>query len=272
MGKRAGMIKTIILFPLALIVIYPFLFIVATSLKEQTEISANPYGLIFTPTLENYVAVFERFSVARSLLNNFEITIFSVAGIVIFAAMAAYPIVFNPNRFNKMISGLIIMGYLIPTQALLIPVYQIMIKTKLINQVPGVIFLYLAGSSLAVFLYVGYMKTLPKDLFESATIDGCGVWGCFWKIIFPLMTPMIATVVIFNVFFVWNDFINPYLFLSSPENATLVLQVLKTRDQFAVEWGLGLSITTVIMLPLLVFYIFTQKYLIKGMTEGAVKG
>ncbi len=265
-------LKTLLLLPFAVAVAYPFIFIVATSLKAQTEISAHPYGLLFTPTLENYISVFERFSILRSLFNNIEITSISVAGVVIFAAMAAYPIIYNPNKFNKFMGGIMIMGYLIPGQALLIPLYQIMIKTQLINKVYGVIFLYLAGSSLAVYLYMGYMKTIPKDMFEAATIDGCGVWATFWKVIFPLMTPIVATVVIFNVFGVWNDFLNPYLFLSSPKNATLILQVQKTRDQFAVEWGLGLAITSIIMIPLFFFYVFTQKYLIKGMTSGAIKG
>lgn len=272
MKNKSYYLKTLLLFPFALIVVYPFFFIVTSSLKAQTDIAANPFGMVFIPTLDNYFAVFERFKILRSLMNNIEITTISVAGIVIFGAMAAYPIVFNSNKLNKYISGFIIMGYLIPTQALLIPLYQIMIKTQLINKVYGIIFLYLAGSSLAVFLYIGYMKTIPKDLFESATIDGCGIWNSFWKVIFPLMTPIIITVVIFNVFGVWNDFINPNLFLSSPENATLVLQVQKTKDQFGVEWGLGLAITTIILIPLFVFYIFTQKYLIKGMTQGAVKG
>jgi len=163
-------------------------------------------------------------------------------------------------------------GFLVPTQAILLPLYLLTIKLQIYDKIYGLILLYTAGTSLAFYLCMGYMKTLPRDVFESAIIDGCSIWGVFWKVILPLLTPIVTTIVIFNTFGIWNDFLYPYLFLSHRENQTLIIEVNRTRLQFNTEWGLALAITTLVLIPLFVFYIASQKYIVKGLASGAVKG
>ena len=134
------------------------------------------------------------------------------------------------------------------------------------------ILFYGNGSALRVFLAVGYMRSIPRDLVEAAIVDGCSIPMVFFRIIFPLMTPITATSIIFNTMWIWNDFIAPNIFLSSRRNGTIVLEVFRAKGQFSVDWPRFMTLSVVSIFPILIFYLFMQKYIIRGLTAGAVKG
>ncbi|MNJ63292.1 L-arabinose transport system permease protein AraQ [compost metagenome] len=116
------------------------------------------------------------------------------------------------------------------------------------------------------------MKTIPKDLSEAAIIDGCSIWGIFWRIILPLLQPITVTCAVLQTMWIWNDFLSPMLFLSSRENTTLVLEIYKAKGEFAVNWPMFMTMTVITLTPVFIFFIAMQKQIVEGIVGGAVKG
>lgn len=272
MKKKSSWILTIVMIPITLIMIIPFYYIIITTIKTPQEAAFNPLGLPKQLFLDNYIYVFQNIPILQSFLNTLYVTGFAVILMVIIGAMAAYPLVFNKTKLNKIIMMYLIAGFLIPFQTTLIPLFELMVDIKLVDSLNGLIFIYMIGTVFAFFLTMGYMKTIPFDLIEAATIDGCSVFGIFWRIIFPLLQPIIITIAVFQTMWVWNDFLAPNLFLSSPKYNTLVLEVFNARSQFAVDWPLFMTLSVIVLIPMFIFFITMQKYIVKGLVGGAVKG
>ena len=142
----------------------------------------------------------------------------------------------------------------------------------LLNNIWGLVVIYSSWCNFSLFLYQGFFGSVPEELEESARIDGCGPWKSFWLITFPLLQPVTATIVIFEVMWIWNDFLYPYLFLSSNKSFTLVMQVYKGVGQFSNDWGMMMATMVIVLIPVLVFYLFMQKNIVAGITSGSVKG
>ena len=147
-----------------------------------------------------------------------------------------------------------------------------MSKINSIDSLVGLIILTLPGSIFCSFMIQGYMKSIPIDLFESAYLDGANIWQIFWKIVFPLLQPILVTTATFQTMSIWNDFMTPNIFINSENKKTLVLQVYSAISEFTVDWPAFMTLSVIVIIPMVVFFIFAQKYLVKGLTGGAVKG
>jgi len=154
----------------------------------------------------------------------------------------------------------------------MVPLYRLMLNFGLINSIHGLIFLSTGGTVFAFFLYQGFIKTVPFELEESAFIDGASPLRVFFQIVFPLLKPITVTLTIFHVMHHWNDFVLPFLFLHSRANSTLMLEMVRSVGEFQNDWPVMMAIMVLIMAPLVIFYLFAQRYIIEGLTSGAVKG
>lgn len=262
----------LLMLPVGLVTFFPFYLIIVNTLKTPAETAMNPISLPKALNFDNYARVFNEVPLLQSFGNSLLITIISVLLMVLIGAMAAYPIVFNPGKTNRIIMGYLLAGFLIPFQTTLIPLFELMTKFQLVDKMYGLMVVYMGGSVFVFFLMMGYMRTIPKELPEAAVIDGCTIWGIFWRIIFPLLKPITVTAIIYQTMWVWNDFLAPMLFLNSSSNATLVLQVYKAKGEFAVDWPLFMTLTVIVLIPIFIFFILMQKQIVKGIVGGAVKG
>ena len=172
----------------------------------------------------------------QSFGNTLFITVCSVLAIVVIGEMAAYPIAFRKSKLNDAFMVYLMIGFLVPFQAILLSLFEVMQTLHLIDSRIGMILFYCNGSALTVFLSVGYMRTIPRELQEAAIVDGCSIPRVFFKIIFPLMKPITATSIIFNTMWIWNDFIAPNIFLGTRAKGTIVLEIFRAKGQFSVDW------------------------------------
>ena len=170
--------------PICLIFLYPFYYLVINTFKPMTEMSFNPVAFPKTLFLDNYKDIFSQAQIYRAFGNTLIITVCSVLLIVVIGEMAAYPIVFNANKLNNAFMVYLMIGFLVPFQAILLSLFEVMQALKLIDTIHGMILFYCNGSALTVFLAVGYMRTIPKELTEAAIVDGCSVGGVFFCIKF----------------------------------------------------------------------------------------
>jgi raffinose/stachyose/melibiose transport system permease protein len=216
--------------------------------------------------------VLDTIPVLHSFWNTIYVTVGSVALMVLTGAMAAYAIAVRRTRFNRAFSRLLLLAFVVPAQSTLIPIYQMFVRVGLVDNLNGLILLYSTGSIFCYFLIQGYKSTVPFTVIEAARIDGAGPLQVFWRIVIPLIRPILATVTIFQTMWVWNDFLFPNVFLSSPGNSTIVLQVYTAVGQFSVDWPEFLTLSVMVLLPMVIFFIVAQRHLISGLLSGAVKG
>jgi len=270
-NKRLWILDLLML-PAGFIAFFPFYLIIINTFKTIPDAAKRPIAFPSKWIFTNYVQVFEETSILRSFGNSLTITFFAVVLIVLVGAMGAYPVVFNPNRFTRYSMLYLLAGFMIPFQATLIPLFQLMSDLHLIDKIYGLIILYLSGAVFVFFLMMGYMKTIPRELSEAAVIDGCTVWGIFWRIILPLLKPITITCVIFQTMWIWNDFLAPMLFLNSSSKSTLVLEIYKAKGEFTVNWPMFMTLTVITLVPIFIFFIVMQKHIVRGIAAGAVKG
>ncbi len=265
-------LSDLFLLPICLIFLYPFYYMVINTFKTMADMSMNPTGLPKEVYLQNYVDILTNPQIYQSFGNTLFITVCSVLAIVVIGEMAAYPIAFRKSKLNDAFMVYLMIGFLVPFQAILLSLFEVMQTLHLIDSRIGMILFYCNGSALTVFLSVGYMRTIPRELQEAAIVDGCSIPRVFFKIIFPLMKPITATSIIFNTMWIWNDFIAPNIFLGTRAKGTIVLEIFRAKGQFSVDWPRFMTMSVVSIFPILIFYLFMQKHIIRGLTAGAVKG
>ncbi len=258
---------------LAILFLSPLYIVLTNSFKTQKGIFINvtslPFGEYFNP--ENYVEAFSQLSFIRSFFNSLTITVSSTVLIIIFASMAAWMLVRTKNKLSTFLFFLFAASMLIPFQSVMLPLIRIMGKLNLLNPT-GLVFMYLGfGSSLSIILYHGFIKNIPKELEEAATIDGCNKFQVFWLIIFPLLKPITVTVSILNAMWIWNDFLLPQLVINKSQWHTIPLKMFFFFGQFSKKWHLALAGLVIAMIPIVIFYFFAQKHIVKGVTEGSIK-
>jgi raffinose/stachyose/melibiose transport system permease protein len=259
----------------ALMVIFPIYLTVITAFKTPSEIAKNffaPPGSFYLGNLE-YILVRSKFMlyVKNSLL----VTVVSVALIAIFTPMVSYAIARNMDQ-SKLYKGFyfyFLLAIFVPFQVIMVPLTLVMQKFNLMNHT-GLILCYLSMSlTQAVFLYTGYIKSIPLELEESSFMDGCNVPQTFFLIVYPLVIPMTATIVILNSLWVWNDFLLPLLVLNKSNTFwTMPLFMFNFKNQYSFESNLAFAAFLLALLPIIVLYSFMQRYIIAGLTNGALKG
>lgn len=265
-------LSDLLLLPVCIVFLYPFYYMVINTFKNMSEMSFHPTAWPSQLFLDNYRDILSNLQIYRSFGNTLIITVCSVLAIVLIGEMAAYPIAFRKSKLNDAFTVYLMIGFLVPFQAILLSLFEVMQALHLIDSIVGMILFYCNGSALTVFLAVGYMKSIPRELQEAGIVDGCSIPMVFFRIVFPLMKPITSTSVIFNTMWIWNDFIAPNIFLNTRSKGTIVLEIFRAKGQFSVDWPRFMTMSVVSILPILVFYLFMQKHIIKGLTAGAVKG
>ncbi|MGI8313733.1 carbohydrate ABC transporter permease [Halobacillus mangrovi] len=255
---------------LGLIWIAPFYLMIVNALKTKKQIFTGVLGLPDSLALGNFVQAFVDLEFLKSLFNSVLITGVSVAVIILFSAMAGYALARNKSKLSGGLFFVFVAAMLIPFQSVMIPLVSIFGQVDMLNAA-GLIFMYLGfGCSLSIFLYHGAMTSIPKSLDEAAIIDGANRFQLFWYIIFPLLKPISVTVGILNVIWIWNDYLLPSLVLNET-NATIPLKMFFFFGEYTKQWHLALAGLTLAIIPVIIFYFFAQKQILKGVSEGAVK-
>jgi raffinose/stachyose/melibiose transport system permease protein len=267
---RPGAILTsLIMIPLACVIGLPFYYVVVNTFKTQAETTMAPLALPTTLNLDNYLRVFSEVPVAQSFLNTVYVTAAAILLMLLIGSMAAFSVIM---RASRLVTVLLVIAFLVPGQVTLIPLYRMLSQAQLVDTLEGLVILYSAGSVFCYFLIVGYMRTLPGEVIEAARIDGAGPWQIYWRIALPLIRPILITVGVFQTMWVWNDFLTPVVFISSTEKQTLVLQTYKAVGEFTTDWPMFLTLSVIVLIPMVIFFIFMQRYIVRGLVAGSVKG
>ena len=262
----------IIMLLLCCIIVLPFYYLVISIFKTPREMGLNPLGLPESLYLENFKNAWAQIHFVRAFFNTLLITFSTLIVVILFGSMSAYAVARRKSRFYKLVMLYFLLGFMVPFQTTMVPLYQQMQRFHLINKLYGLIVLSTGSCVFAFFMYQGFINTVPYELEESAIIDGAGPLRVFFQITFPLLKPITVTMTIFHVMGTWNDFVTPFLFLHTRNNATLMLEMYRGVGEFQSDWPLMMTTMVLIMAPLVIFYIFAQRYSIDGLTNGAVKG
>ena len=258
----------------ALVFLLPVLTVLNYSFKTKRELYVgNPLSLPQAPSLDNYRTAIERVDLGRTFVNTLVYTGVSVVFLAFLSGAAAWAIARNRTVFFKFAYVYFIVGILIPYQALFLPIYIVGYSLRLTNTVPGVILMYVAtGLSFGVFLMTSFMSTVPVELEEAARIDGCSVYRTYLSVVMPLLTPAVATLIIMQSFLIWNDYLMASLFVSAGSLKTLTLMLQNLFSQQTSDYTSAMAAIVLSVVPVAVLFISLQKYFIKGMTVGALKG
>ena len=272
-----NLIIYIILAILSLIFVYPVIIIFYNSFKSRFRIIGEPFSLPNSESfvgLDNYINGITQSDFFRSFFNSVYITIISVVIIIIFTSMIAWYIVRVKNIFTKILYYAFVFSMIVPFQMVMYTLTYVAYGLNL-NSLLGIPLIYLGfGAGLSVFTYCGFVKTIPIELEESAMIDGCNPLQTFFYIIFPVLKPITITIAVLNSMWIWNDYLLPYLVLGTGKNKTIPVAIQQALKGLYgdVDWGAFMGMLVLTIIPIIIFYIFTQKYMIKGAIDGAVKG
>lgn len=254
-------------------VLMPIWIMVINSLKPRLDIYQNPMGLPETWTLEGYAAIFGGSQFPLYFLNSLFVVGLSIIMILLFASLAAYAIVNWNVRFTRALTVFFIAGLMIPIRIGSINLLQIAISLGLLDKALGLVPVYVAmGMPLGVFVLVEFMRGIPRDLLDSAEIDGASRSRIYWQIVLPLTRPAMATVATFNLVNLWNDLWFPLIFIRSEGQRTLMLGVTRLFGQYQTDWTRILSTLTLASIPIILIYLLMAKQFIRGLTAGAIKG
>lgn len=252
----------------------PIFMILNYSFKTKKELYlSSPIALPESFSLENYVQAFKKLNLVTTFGNTFLYTAISVLILALLCGTTAWAIARCSHKFFKFCYIYFIIGILIPYQALFLPIYIIGFNMHLTNTRIGIIFMYIAtGVSFGVFLMNSFMSTVPVELEESARIDGCSVFKTYYKIVLPLLKPAMATLVIMQSFQIWNDYLLASLYVSKKQLKTLTVAIQSLFSAQSSDYTTAMAAIVISVLPIAILFICLQKYFIKGMTVGAVKG
>lgn len=278
MAKAKKILINAIVLILCTCYLFPIYIVIVNSFKNRSELYENILAFPKKLTFEYYAKALEKMSFLNALKNSLVVTLISIAIIVVLASMTAWMMVRVNNKISRFLFIIFVSTMLIPFQTLMMPLMQEMgwirdtLHIPMMDHLGGLIYMNVGfGASMAVFLYHGFVKSIPISLEEAATIDGCTKLGVFWKIVFPMLKPTTVTVIILDVIWIWNDYLLPSLVLSSKANRTIPLSTSSFFGQFTIQWNMAMAGLTLTIIPVIIFYLCAQKYIIKGVAAGAVK-
>ncbi|WP_145949689.1 carbohydrate ABC transporter permease [Paenibacillus sp. Y412MC10] len=267
------LVTEIIMVLVALLFLVPFYFLFVNSVKTFGDLLTNSSSWPKTFEWHNYSRAWDITNFPSALWNSLVITVVSNVLLALFSAMASYRMVRHNTRFNRFLFMIFVAAMVIPFQSIMIPLVKVTSTLGLMNSIPGLIACYLGfGVPMTVFLFHGFVKSIPLEIEEAATVDGTNIYGTFFRIVVPLMKPMFVTVIILNTLWIWNDYLLPSLVLQSPDLRTIPIATFAFFGQFTKQWDLALPALVLGILPVIVFFLAMQKYIVEGITQGAVKG
>lgn len=255
--------------------IFPFILLIINSFKSNGEILTNPFALPTSWDFSQFVDVIEKMNFVVTFTNTFLITSISTIFIVIFSAMAAYHMVRRPTKYNKLFFIILVASMVIPFQTLMIPlIYIYGAKLHLIDviPIPLLICLYIGfGSALSIFIFHGFIKSIPIEIEEAARIDGCNTIQTFFIIVFPMLRPIAVTVGILNVLWIWNDYLLPSLVLNDESVYTMPVMMKVFNGTYMNNWELLIPAILLTVLPILILYMISQRTILNGVMQGSIK-
>lgn len=259
---------------MAVFFIAPILIIINYSFKTKKELYlTSPLSLPSSFQLDNYKKAFDKLNLATTFTNTLLYTAVSVLILALLCGTTAWAIARCRARFFKFCYVYFIIGILIPYQALFLPIYIIGYRLNLTNTRYGIIFMYVAtGISFGVFLMNSFMSTVPIELEEAARIDGCSVLRTYFTVVMPLLKPAMATLIIMQAFQIWNDYLLASLYVSKKDLKTLTVAIQSLFSAQSSDYTTAMAAIVISVLPIAILFMSLQKYFIKGMTVGAVKG
>lgn len=281
--KVVSLVLTVITIIVFVFTVFPFFIVIINSAKASLEIISDPismpanWGQLFENVKEIWSKPTVKYS--SSVLSSVIITVFSLLTISIFSAMAAWVLVRTKSKKSTFIFLLFISGLVIPFQVVMFPLVSLFriiketIGIPMLRTYHGMIFAYIGfGAPLAVFMFHGFIKSIPLELEEAATIDGCSKPKIFFKIIMPILKPIFVTVIILNVIWIWNDFLLPSLVLGVGQDIqTIPLAIRNFAGSFVKKWDLIMTAVLMAATPIIILFLFLQKHIIKGMVAGSIK-
>ena len=258
----------------SLVFLAPLLIILNYSFKTKKELYVgNPLALPQSLNLTNYANAYKKLNLQVTFFNTALYTIVSVLILALLCGAAAWAIARNRGKFFQFAYLYFIVGILIPAQALFLPIYVVGYSTGLVNTRIGVILMYVATNiSFGVFLMTSFMSTVPVELEEAARIDGCSIYRTYFTIVFPLLKPAMATLIIMQSFQIWNDYLMSSLYVSTNRLKTLTVAIQSLFSAQSSDYSTAFAAIVISVLPITLLFVSLQKYFIKGMTVGAVKG
>lgn len=275
LGPRIGSVFIFLfLLTAALFTLFPIYMGLLNSLKTEGAMMNNILAIPDHFEFGNYIDAYRKVNFMRSLWNTSAVAVVGLAGIIVCASMAGYKLSRTSGKLSGFLFGLFAMSILIPFNSIVITLTKIAKVLNLQGSLLGLGLIYIGlGVAFAIFLYHGFVKSIPRDLDEAAVIDGCGEYRLFSVIIFPLLLPITATIAILNLLWMWNDFLLPLLILTDSDKYTLLLSINMLFGQYGNnDWSAILAALILTMLPVIVFYLLLQKYILKGIADGAIKG
>ncbi len=261
----------------------PLFLVLINAAKTNNEIISAPLSLPtdWSVLFKNITTIWNNPNLrySQALFNSFIITTFSLVGITIFSAMAAWVLLRTKTKLSTAILMLFIAAMVIPFQVVMFPlvkwfgIFQSVTGIQMLRSYTGIIIAYIGfGSSLSIFMFHGFMKSIPHEIEEAAYVDGCGKFKTFFLIVLPILKPIYVTILILNGIWIWNDFLLPMLVLGKGTPVqTLPLAVNNFAGAFLVSWDLMMTAILMALVPIIVFFLAAQKHIIKGMVEGSVK-
>lgn len=253
--------------------LFPLFMAMINSFKTNGELLTNVMSLPTSLHFENYTRTIEKMHYIRSFGNTVLLSGLSVSMMILFSALAGWRLCRTKTRLSSFIFGLFVFSMLIPFSSIMIPLYKVVLALKIKNSLIGLSFVYAGlGISMAVFLYHGFVKGIPRELEEAASIDGGSRMKIFFMVILPLLKPITATICITNVLWVWNDFLLPLIVISDNKKYSLLLSTNTLFGQYSNDWTAILSALILAAIPVIIFYALFQKQILKGIADGAVKG
>ena len=261
----------------------PLFLVLINAAKTNNEIISAPLSLPtdWSVLIKNITTIWNNPNLrySQALVNSFVITTFSLVGITIFSAMAAWVLLRTKTKLSTAILMLFIAAMVIPFQVVMFPlvkwfgIFQSVTGIQMLRSYTGIIIAYIGfGSSLSIFMFHGFMKSIPHEIEEAAYVDGCGKFKTFFLIVLPILKPIYVTILILNGIWIWNDFLLPMLVLGKGTPVqTLPLAVNNFAGAFLVSWDLMMTAILMALVPIIVFFLAAQKHIIKGMVEGSIK-
>lgn len=276
MGKKIGkIILYAVLILMSLYTLFPIVFLTINAFKGQNEIVNAPLSFPISWTFDYIKNAIEQINFFKALGITALITLVSVALLILVASLAAWMMVRNKTKFSNILLLTFTAATLVPFQAVMYPLLNLFESMHLKN-ILGLIIMYGGfGLSLSVFLYHGFIKSVPESIEEAAVIDGANIFQLFFKIVFPLLGSTTATVIILNAMWIWNDYLLPFLIIGNGELRTLTLELYfakMTSGQYGNPWELIFPAVFISIIPIIIIFLALQKYFIKGVSDGAIKG
>jgi multiple sugar transport system permease protein len=257
----------------AITMIFPFYWMVATSFKSEARVFAFPPEWIPNPPLiSNYTYIFTELPFALYVYNSLKVSLLWTLGVVLSSSLAAYAFARVRFRGRETLFIITLAALMIPGQITMIPLYVIMVRIGWVDtQLPLIVPAYF-GSAFGIFLMRQYFMTIPQELNDAAKIDGCSHFGVYWRIMMPLSKPVIATLALLSFMGSWNDLLGPVIYLYDEKLFTLPLALTRFRGMYYTQWAYMMAGATVSLLPILLIFVFTQQYFVRGVVLSGLKG